>query len=198
MPTPQDPTTAHEDRLKQLDELSEKLRDTKEHILPHAFVIPDLHNNEITLAGILYETYCEQVGGKAFNGDLLPSWTEFLNDPAKGKQAAAWITVARTSMTAKCFMTNLPAFALEKEAEFNPVADTKQRRVEIRDTCEALNKSLRKSRSRSIAITKLEEAGMWLGKDLQEQNEPTPYSASHDPSVKAIDPTAPEACKLAS
>jgi hypothetical protein len=46
------------------------------------------------LAKALYETYCAAVGGVAFNGDKLPSWAEFSNDPAKVKQAKAWRAVA--------------------------------------------------------------------------------------------------------
>lgn len=48
----------------------------------------------IQLAGRLYEKYCESVGGKAFNGEPLPSWNEFISDPSKKKQADAWIDVA--------------------------------------------------------------------------------------------------------
>lgn len=49
--------------------------------------------NEKT-AGELYTEYCEQVGGKAFNGDQLPGWIEFRADPAKGMQSDAWVAVA--------------------------------------------------------------------------------------------------------
>jgi hypothetical protein len=42
------------------------------------------------LTQIAYESYCNSVGGKAFNGDPLPSWKEFAADPAKFKQAQAW------------------------------------------------------------------------------------------------------------
>lgn len=78
----------------------------------------------------------------------------------------------------------------------DPVAETKSARQQIKDLHEALNSSPRKSRSRSLAITKLEEATMWLGKDLQELNEPNPYPRSHDPKDPVIDATAPEACAL--
>ena len=50
-----------------------------------------------TLAGVLYTRYCEAVGGKAFNGDPLPSWAEFRADPAKQKQALAWIAAAEAA-----------------------------------------------------------------------------------------------------
>lgn len=52
-----------------------------------------MRNDEIA-AEIAYTTYCEAVGGKAFNGDPLPSWEEFSNDTAKQKQARAWIEAA--------------------------------------------------------------------------------------------------------
>lgn len=47
------------------------------------------------LAGRLYDRYCAAVGGRAFNGDPLPGWNEFLADPAKSKQSNAWIEAAR-------------------------------------------------------------------------------------------------------
>lgn len=51
------------------------------------------------LAEELYEAYCVAVGGKAFNGDNLPSWKEFRNDPSKKKQSDAWIVVAETALS---------------------------------------------------------------------------------------------------
>lgn len=53
---------------------------------------------EEKLAGELYETYCEAVGGVAFNGDKLPAWADFKIDPAKQKQAAGWIAAARKAL----------------------------------------------------------------------------------------------------
>ena len=47
-----------------------------------------------SIAGRLYECYCEAVGGKAFNGDVLPTWAEFTADVNKEKQAKAWVAVA--------------------------------------------------------------------------------------------------------
>ena len=46
------------------------------------------------LAEHLYQTYCHNVGGKAFNGDPLPSWKEFQADPKKRIQSEAWIATA--------------------------------------------------------------------------------------------------------
>lgn len=51
-------------------------------------------------------------------------------------------------------------------------------------------KGLPPSRERSIAITKLQEAVMWLGMDLKRLNEPTPYPNSKGPSNTKIEPTA--------
>ena len=52
------------------------------------------------------------------------------------------------------------------------------------------------SRQRALAITKLEEAIMWLGMDLKRINEENPgiqdnpYPSSKDPSTLKIEPTA--------
>lgn len=57
-------------------------------------------------------------------------------------------------------------------------------------------KALSPSRERSITITKLQEAVMWLGMDLKRINEldpgasPNPYPNSKDPSNTKIEPTA--------
>ena len=45
------------------------------------------------------------------------------------------------------------------------------------------NHPVRSSRERSIAITKIQEAIMWLGMDLKDIGEtPNPYPHSHDPA----------------
>lgn len=47
------------------------------------------------------------------------------------------------------------------------------------------------SRERDIAITKLQEAIMWLGMDLKRLNEtPNPYPESYNPNSSKIEPTA--------
>ena len=52
-------------------------------------------------------------------------------------------------------------------------------------------KTLPESQERSISITKLQEAVMWLGMDLKRLNEPNPYPSSKDPSTGSIiEPTA--------
>ena len=47
------------------------------------------------LAELLYDEYCEKVGGVAFNGEKLPTWRDFSSDKSKQKQADAWIAVGR-------------------------------------------------------------------------------------------------------
>ena len=52
-------------------------------------------------------------------------------------------------------------------------------------------KDLPASRERSLAITKLQEAVMWLGMDLKRLGTPNPYPSSKDPSTgDKIEPTA--------
>jgi len=51
-------------------------------------------------------------------------------------------------------------------------------------------KQLPASRERSLAITKLQEAIMWLGMDLKRLNEPNPYPQSYNPNSPDIEPTA--------
>lgn len=52
-------------------------------------------------------------------------------------------------------------------------------------------KNLPPSRERSLSITKLQEAVMWLGMDLKRLNDEDPYPSSKDPSTgDKIEPTA--------
>ncbi len=49
---------------------------------------------------------------------------------------------------------------------------------------------VRTSRERATCITKIQEAIMWLGLDLKEQNEANPYPQSYNPDSAVIAPTA--------
>lgn len=70
------------------------------------------------------------------------------------------------------------------------VVENKRLRKELDEKIQEI-KSLPQSQERNIAITKLQEAVMWLGMDLKRLNEPTPYPASKDPSTGClIEPTA--------
>lgn len=84
------------------------------------------------------------------------------------------------------------------------VAATKQFRKDLDDVLQRLkrssikeytgirepNEEIRTSRERSLAITKVEEAIMWLGMDLKAQNTPNPYPNSYNPESPVIEPTA--------
>lgn len=88
---------------------------------------------------------------------------------------------------------NIPASAIGAEInnlhEYH-VAETKRLRQELDVRLQILKDSNRKSRERSIAITKLQEAIMWLGMDLKEQGTPNPYPQSYNPNSQVIEPTA--------
>lgn len=81
--------------------------------------------------------------------------------------------------------------------ELNIIASKTLRR-DIDEQIQNLKKAEleRRSRERSLAITKLQEAVMWLGMDLKAMNEeqpgsiPNPYPHSKDPSNAIVDPTA--------
>ena len=51
-------------------------------------------------------------------------------------------------------------------------------------------KNLPASRERSICITKLQEAVMWLGMDLKRLDSPNPYPDSMNPNNTKVEPTA--------
>lgn len=87
------------------------------------------------------------------------------------------------------------------------VAQTKQYRKELDEVLQRLKRDsdknftgpsgirepehpVRGSRERSLAITKIEEAIMWLGMDLKDQGTPNPYPQSYNPESGVIEPTA--------
>jgi len=74
--------------------------------------------------------------------------------------------------------------SLEKNVKCN-----KQLRVSLDAQLQNLKK-LNGSRERSLTITKLQEAIMWLGMDLKRLNEPNPYPDSYKPENNEIAPTA--------
>lgn len=77
------------------------------------------------------------------------------------------------------------AYTYEQEV----VAD-KTLRKEIDEKIQAV-KDLPASRERSLAITKLQEAVMWLGMDLKRLGEANPYPSSKNPETGTIiEPTA--------
>ena len=91
-------------------------------------------------------------------------------------------------------------------APLTTVGETKQFRKDLDEVLQRLKISshpanrcqyARVSSERSIAITKLQEAIMWLGMDLKAINEEspsnettTPYPQSYNPESPVIEPTA--------
>lgn len=69
------------------------------------------------------------------------------------------------------------------------VKNTKQLRKDI-DDCIQRVKELESSRETSLAITKLQEAVMWLGMNLKRLGETNPYPESKNPESSTIEHTA--------
>lgn len=70
------------------------------------------------------------------------------------------------------------------------VIENKRLRKEIDEKIQQV-KNLPQSRERSLAVTKLQEAVMWLGMDLKRLGEKDPYPLSKDPETGTqIEPTA--------
>ena len=70
------------------------------------------------------------------------------------------------------------------------VIENKRLRKEIDEKIQQV-KQLPPSRERSLAVTKLQEAVMWLGMDLKRLGEKNPYPSSKDPETgTTIEPTA--------
>jgi len=79
--------------------------------------------------------------------------------------------------------------AAATDLPFDDVRDDKFLRQQLDIHLQHL-KSLPGSRERALAITKLQEAIMWLGMDLKRLGNPSPYPHSYDPSSPVVDPTA--------
>lgn len=81
-----------------------------------------------------------------------------------------------------------PVSNQEMSRDWEVIKD-KQLRKALDEQLQVL-KGLPGSRERSLAITKLQEAVMWLGMDLKRLNELNPYPNSKDPSNTKVEPTA--------
>lgn len=85
---------------------------------------------------------------------------------------------------------NKPWFqTLEDMDKYIEVSNTKQLRKDIDEVLQRV-KALNQSRETSIAITKLQEATMWLGMNLKRLGELNPYPESRNPNSQEIHPTA--------
>lgn len=70
------------------------------------------------------------------------------------------------------------------------ILETKQFRQDLDTVLQRIKCSKRGGRERSLTVTKLQEAIMWLGMDLKDLGAPTPYPTSYDPSSPVVEPTA--------
>lgn len=76
------------------------------------------------------------------------------------------------------------------------VAESKQFRKDLDEVLQRIKTSSHGSRERSLTVTKLQEAIMWLGMDLKALNEkrpspePSPYPESYNPNSPKVEPTA--------
>lgn len=86
------------------------------------------------------------------------------------------------------FINHLKIFTSMERTE--EIVANKQLRKDLDEKIQEV-KNLPVSRERSICITKLQEAVMWLGMDLKRLNADNPYPSSKDPSTgDKIEPTA--------
>ena len=76
-----------------------------------------------------------------------------------------------------------------KDSIAKEVVANKQMRKNLDASLQEL-KSLTPSRERALAITKIQEAIMWLGMDLKRFHEPNPYPESFNPNNTIVEPTA--------
>ena len=67
------------------------------------------------------------------------------------------------------------------------ISNTKQLRKDIDEVLQRV-KGLYQSREISLAITKLQEATMWLGMNLKRLGELDPYPESRNPDNQRIEP----------
>lgn len=73
--------------------------------------------------------------------------------------------------------------------KFVEIKNTKQLRKDIDEILQRV-KGLNHSRETSLAITKLQEATMWLGMNLKRLGELDPYPESRNPENNVIHPTS--------
>lgn len=70
------------------------------------------------------------------------------------------------------------------------IIQTKEFRVALDVVLQRLKDAPRKSRERSLAVTKIQEAIMWLGMDLKDLGNENPYPNSYNVGNAIVEPTA--------
>lgn len=87
-------------------------------------------------------------------------------------------------------MAEAPAIDTVATQRSLDIMESKQLRVDLDSVLQRIKNSSRKSRERSLTITKLQESIMWLGMDLKEIGSSNPYPDSYNPNNTVINPTA--------
>ena len=77
-----------------------------------------------------------------------------------------------------------------QESASAEIVETKEFRVALDNVLQKIKSAPRKSRERSLVVTKLQEAIMWLGMDLKDLGAANPYPNSYKPENGIVDPTA--------
>lgn len=119
-----------------------------------------------------------------------------VDDNARGPIATAFVCGANEMLKAIekdhyiVEKSNVAEIDLGKMTPEEEIPFNKDMRRQIDDILQMV-KAAPASRERSLAITKLQEAVMWLGMDLKRLGNPNPYPSSKDPSTgSVIEPTA--------
>lgn len=146
----------------------------------------------VDLARLAYDTYCDYAGWKSWDGKPIPQWNDL--DPATDVQEK-WTVAVRAVMAE---LAETQASDLDTDPD-NPVQESRSFRLQLDHVLQQVKtpRTGRHSRERSLAVTKIQEAVMWLGMDLKAQREeggdagPNPYPDSYDPASSApVSPTA--------
>lgn len=69
------------------------------------------------------------------------------------------------------------------------IKTVKQHRKDLDDVLQRI-KGSGPSREVSLAVTKVQEAVMWLGMELKRLGNPTPYPTGYDSTSSRVEPTA--------
>lgn len=78
-----------------------------------------------------WDAYAKSVGGKAFNGDLLPTWEEMKNDPKKAHLVNAWIASAAAVCDVVCdHIVTIIDSAKERDAPSIETTPKAQRKID--------------------------------------------------------------------
>ena len=123
---------------------------------------------------------------KTLEGDMKANVGDYIIKGIKGEFYPCKPDIFRETYEAPSLFID-PTIDLSTEK--NQIIANKQLRKDLDSNLQNLKKCPG-SRERNLAITKLQEAIMWLGMDLKRLNESNPYPDSYNPENTDIAPTA--------